>query len=635
MSTTNEKAFPMVQNGRPVLSAWFRALAPLCVLAFVTAATFQNGSAQAPTAPLTVTKDGFQLRGKPFRLLSGEEEYSRIPRAYWRDRLRKAHALGLNTVTVYVFWNLHEKQPGVYDFSGQNDVAEYIREAQQEGLYVILRPGPYGCAEWDLGAYPSWLLKDHSMVLRSSQPQFMEAASRWMMRLGQELAPLQASRGGPIVAVQVENEYGSFGDDHAYVEQIHQLLLKAGFGESLLYTADGADVLSKGSLPGLPAAIDFGTGDAERSTKLYKRFRPDTPVFVAEYWDGWFDHWGEKHQTTDAAKQETEIRSMLESGASLSLYMVHGGTTWGWMNGANNDHGGYQPDVSSYDYDAPIDESGRPRPKYFRIRQMIAEVTHTEPVAVPDSPPLITLPAIQLKAAQPLWSSLPSAIKADNPPSMEDIGQSYGYLLYRTSVKGSGTGELALDDVHSYARVYLDGKLAGVLDRRLGRKSMPLEVHGRQRLDILVENSGRINFTMAIRGERAGILGSVHYSGETLRGWKVFPLPLTEAPAKGYKDEACTGPCFYRAEFHVETPGDTFLNTAALGKGMVWVNGHALGRFWNIGPAGALYLPGPWLHPGANEIEVFDLNGGEGLSVAGEDHMTYFDPKPESLSPAK
>lgn len=590
--------------------------------------------ADSQQGPLTVGTQGFLLRGKPFQLVSGELEYARVPRELWRDRLQKARAMGLNAVTVYVFWNLHEPQPGVYDFSGQNDVAAFLREAQAQGLYVILRPGPYVCAEWDLGGYPAWLLKEHSMLLRSTQPQYWEAASRWMHRLGQELAPLQAGHGGPILAVQVENEYGSFGKDHEYMQRMYDLVRDSGFNSSLLYTADGADVLENGSLPGVFAGIDFGTGDAKRSIELLKKTRPGSPVYVAEYWDGWFDHWGEKHQTTDGAKQEAEIRSMLEAGDSVSLYMVHGGTSFGWMNGANWDHSQYQPDVSSYDYDAPLDESGRPRAKYFAFRKTIAEVAHTAPPPVPDSAPLIAVPPIALKQTASLWDHLPAAVNSPAPLSMEDLGQNYGYVLYRTQVEGNGPQELAFHDLHSYARVYLDGRWVATVDRRLGQQSTTLTLHGKQRMDVLVENSGRINFSLKLRGERAGLTGDVTLGGKTLQGWQNVPLPLAPAPVAGFSEKACSGPCFYRAEFTVERPGDTFLNTEQLTKGVVWVNGHLLGRTWNVGPMGSLYLPGVWLHAGKNEIEIFDLNGGTGLSVAGQDHVTYTAPRPEAPPPA-
>ena len=587
---------------------------------------------QEVKTPLTVEGSKFMLRGKPFQILSGELEYARIPRADWRDRLRKVRALGLNTITAYVFWNLHEPRPGIYDFAGQNDVAEFLREAQQEGLYVVLRPGPYVCAEWDLGGYPAWLLKDHSVVLRSSEESYLKPVRAWMKRLGEELAPLQASRGGPIIAVQVENEYGSFAvpdDGGAYLRTVKQIVIDAGFGESLLYTADGDVQLPKGSLPRVLAAVDYGTGDAESAIAALKKFRPGAPVYAAEYWDGWFDHWGEKHQLTDAAKQEAEIRSVIEQGYSINLYMVHGGTSFGWMNGANSGDAGYQPDVSSYDYDAPIDEAGRPRPKYFAMRKMIAEATKTEPPPVPDSPPLITLPQLTLTQSRPLMEGLSPGVRSESPVSMEDIDQAYGYILYRTKVVSASDGGLEIAGLHSYARVYVDGKFSGVIDRRLRQKALKLSVKSGQRLDVLVENSGRINFTTKIRGERAGIVGEVMLDGKALHGWDAVSMPLDEAPGDGYSARDCVGPCLYKGELKIAKPGDTFLNTASLGKGVVWVNGHLLGRYWNVGPMGSLFVPGAWLHAGSNAVAVLDLNGGRSVSVSLEDHPTYLDPKPE------
>ncbi len=573
------------------------------------------GSAAVGTAatPLQVKGREFLLRGKPFQILSGEIEYARIPRADWRDRLRKVRAMGLNTITVYVFWNLHETSPGVFDFSGQNDVAEFVREAQQEGLYVVLRPGPYVCAEWDLGGYPAWLLKESktpgsvepAVLLRSSQPEYLAAVRRWMMRLGEELAPLQASRGGPILAVQVENEYGSFKVDEnrqAYLHEVLKTVRDAGFGGSLLYTADGGEELAGGSIPGLLAAIDFGTGDAAHEIPLLQKFQPDAPVYVAEYWDGWFDHWGEKHHVTDAAVQVSEVRAAIEKGYSISLYMVDGGTSFGWMNGANSDGDSYQPDVSSYDYDAPIDEAGRPRAKYFAFRTMIEEATHRTPPAVPALEPMLSGKTISLTQSESLWDALPDAVQADAPRSMEELGQGYGYLLYRTTIgpgfaaSGAGGAVLRIGVLHSYARVYVDGKLQGVIDRRLGQTELPVKAHAGQRLDVLVENSGRINFTTRIRGERAGMLGDVSLRGKVLHGWEMMPLPLNEPPANGYAVQGCrVGPCLYRGSVRLDHVADTFLDTSSLGKGVVWVNGHLLGRFWDVGPMGSLYLPGAWL----------------------------------------
>jgi beta-galactosidase len=623
-------------------------LAGLVCLGVVTCASVaqvsQNSSVAGARTPLQIEGKQLVLNGKPFQILSGEVEYARIPRADWRDRLRKVRAMGLNTVTVYVFWNLHERRPGVFDFSGQNDVAEFLSEAQQEGLYVVLRPGPYVCAEWDLGGYPAWLLKDSkagdssepAVLLRSSQPEYLAAARRWMLRLGTELAPLQASRGGPIIAVQVENEYGSFNvkaDRQEYLQQVLNMVRDAGLGESLLYTADGGEELPKGSIPGMLAAIDFGTGDLRHEVPVLQTFQPNAPVFIAEYWDGWFDHWGEKHQVTDAAVQEAEIRAAIEKGYSISLYMVEGGTSFGWMNGANSDGNSYQPDVSSYDYDAPIDEAGRPRPKYFAMRRLIAEATHQTPPPVPDSPPMMTLPAIQLTGSRSLWTKLPAALHADTPRSMEQLGQAYGYILYRTMVKAGGkdvAGEgaaLQIDALHSYARVYVDGELKGTMDRRLGQTQLRIAAHAGQRLDLLVENSGRINFTTKIRGERAGILGDVRLDGRVLRDWQIVPLPLDQPPAHDYNAQICAGPCFYQGNLQVSAPGDTFLNTTSLGKGVVWVNGHLLGRFWNIGPMGSLFLPGAWLHAGKNDLVVMDLDGGPLPTLSADDHPTYIVPK--------
>jgi len=459
-----------------------------------------------------------------------------------------------------------------------------------------------------------------------------------MKRLGEELAPLQASRGGPIIAVQVENEYGSFDvkeDRGDYLRKVKQIVIDSGFGESLLYTADGGDEEPKGSLPGVFAAVDYGTGDSDHSVAQMKAFRPDAPVYAAEYWDGWFDHWGEKHQLTDAAKQEAEIRSVIEKGYSINLYMVHGGTSFGWMNGANSGDAGYQPDVSSYDYDAPIDEAGRPRPKYFALRKMIAEVTHQTPPPVPNSPALLTLPAVKLTESRSLWSGLPKSVHSEAPLSMEDLDQAYGYILYRTKIAIDSPKDATLhfDALHSYARVYLDGQLAGVVDRRLGQSELKLTAKAGQQLDLLVENSGRINFTTNIRGERAGIAGDVKLNGALLHDFEIVPLPLNQPPPEGYSSKGCVGPCFYRGEFTVTKVGDTFLNTASLGKGVIWVNGHLLGRYWNVGPMGSLFLPGAWLHEGVNAITVMDLNGGTDIEVRVDDHPTYLDPKPESTAP--
>jgi beta-galactosidase len=587
------------------------------------APTQQAPQQSAPQHVFAVSNGQFTLDGKPFRVISGEMHYPRIPRAYWRDRLRMAKAMGLNTITTYIFWNAHEPQPGVYDFSGNNDVAEFIREAQQEGLYVILRPGPYVCAEWEWGGYPAWLLKDHATVVRSTDPKFMQPAARWIKRLGQELAPLQIGNGGPIILTQVENEYGSYGNDHAYMQQIHKLLLDAGFTRSQLYTADGPEQVPNGSLPDLPVGINFGgekVGDAQKAFETLKKERPNGPFFNSEYWAGWFDHWGGKHAHTNADAQVANFKWMLEQGYSVSIYMFHGGTSFGWMNGANSDgKGSYEPDVTSYDYDSALDESGRPTPKYFAMRDVIAKVTGVTPPPVPQVAPAMSVPTISLPETASLWDNLPLAISSDQVESMEDIGQAYGYILYRTHLKTDAQGELVLDQVHSYAQVYLNKKLVGTIDRRLKQNSIPLHGTAGAQLDILVENTGRVNFGKTIGGERAGITQQVTFAGKPLLDWEIYPLTMTHVEKLPFAKRPCEGPCFYRGNFNLTKTADTFLDTSAFTKGQLWLNDHALGRIWNIGPQKTLYAPAPWLKTGQNEVIVLDAKGKMGGTVRGLD----------------
>ena len=524
----------------------------------------------SPTGAHTLRANGdhFELDGKPFQIISGAIHYERVPRAYWRDRLRKARAMGLNTIETYVFWNVHEPEPGQFDFSGQYDVAEFLREAQQEGLFVLLRPGPYSCAEWDFGGYPSWLLRDPTMEVRTSNPAFITAARHWLLRLGQELAPLQSANGGPILAVQVENEYGSFGSDHNYMEQIHHILLEAGFDKAMLYTADGADELPNGSLPELPAVINFGSGSAKAEFAKLAKLRPNGPRMCGEYWDGWFDHWGEKHHTTNAESEAKELAWMLEQGYSVNIYMFHGGTSFGWMNGANIDAGKYGPDVTSYDYDVPVSESGEMRKKYFLFRDVIAKATGITPPTPPTpiAPEALAAP-LHLSESTPIWNALPPPVESKQILSMEDVRQSYGYILYRTTIAQPQSGELHIDELHSYARVYLDGEPVGTLDRRLKQSSLTIQTsHANTRLDILVENSGRVNFGHQFPHERAGITKQVTLGDIPLTDWKIYPLPMLNLGSLSYQSNPCTGACFYRARFDVKKAADTFLDMRSFGK---------------------------------------------------------------------
>ncbi len=542
--------------------------------------------------------------------------YTRIPRAYWRDRFRMARAMGLNTITTYVFWNVHEPRPGVFDFSGQNDVAEYIREAQEEGLHVILRPGPYVCAEWDLGGFPSWLLKDRSLILRSQDPKYLAAAEQWFTRLGKEIHPLLLRNGGPIIAIQVENEYGSFGNDHAYMEAVKDMLVRSRMDAPVLYTADGPEEIPNGSLPELPAVINFGAGDAEKSFVILHLIRPNGPSMTGEYWDGWFDHWGEPHHVTDGKREAAELEWMLKQGYSVSLYMFHGGTSFGWMNGANSNGRDYQPDTTSYDYDSPLDEHGAPRPKFFLFRDAIARATGQTPPPLPPAIPTHSFAMSPHLESASLWSNLPAPTVSGKLLTMEDLGQSYGYILYRTRLRARESGELAIDGLHDYAQVYIDRKLVGALDRRLNTSRLTLPPIAKDStLDILVENTGRVNFTKVIRGERKGIKGGVTIAGREPDQWQIYSLPMDNVSKLAFTAATCTGPCFYRTELIADSPADTFLDTSSLHKGFVWVNSRPLGRFWDIGPQFSLYLPGPWMKQGANKVVFFDLRPSENESI--------------------
>lgn len=588
-----------------------RTLFHLAVCGAALLAAVAAASAQSAT-PHTFGVSGaqFLLDGKPYQVISGEMHYPRVPRAYWRDRFRKARAMGLNTITTYAFWNVHEPRPGVYDFSGQNDIAEYIREAQQEGLHVILRPGPYVCAEWELGGYPSWLLKDRGMVLRSNDPKYIAAMQSWFARLGKEIEPLLLRNGGPIIAIQVENEYGSFGDDQAYMQAVKSALQQSGMGADVLYTADGPSELPKGAIPGLPAVINFGTGDAEKSFAKLATLRPDGPRMSGEYWAGWFDHWGEKHHETDGTREAAELEWMLRHGYSVSMYMFHGGTSFGWMNGANSDGKNFEPDTTSYDYDAPLDEQGTPRQKFYAFRDVIARATGQSPAALPAAAAPRAFAIAPRAETASLWRNLPKPTDSKTLLTMEDLDQSYGYVLYRTGIDEGDGGELVLDGLHDYAQVYVDQKLVGTLDRRLGASRLTVPVMTKAAtLDILVENSGRVNYTKVIRGERKGLTGAVTLGGKEPKHWEIYSLPMDDLTKLRFLPESCEGPCFYRTEMTVPAAADTYLDTRGVHKGEVWLNQRPLGRFWSIGPQYALFTPAPWMNAGRNEVVYFDLMG--------------------------
>jgi len=584
----------------------------------------RSTAADTPVAarPIVIQGDHFVSHGKPYQIISGSMHFQRIPREYWRDRLRKARAMGLNTVQTYVFWNAVEAQRGQFDFSGRNDVAAFVRMAQEEGLNVILRPGPYVCAEWEAGGFPAWLFADPHLRVRTRDPAYLAAVETYFQRLGQELAPLMAARGGPIVAVQVENEYGSYGNDRQYMDDIRQSLVRAGLGQNLLFTSDGADMLANDALSGVLAVANFAPGEAKSALAKLAAFRPRQPRMVGEYWAGWFDGWGGKHAHTDAVQQASELAWMLGQGDSVNLYMFEGGTSFGFMNGAN-DQGGpadhYVAQTTSYDYDAALDEAGRPTPKFALFRQVIARATGVTPPPLPEPTPFMTLPAITLGESASLWDNLPDPIHVDQPAPMEQFGQDYGYILYRTQVSGPVKGQLYLGDVRDYAAVYVDRKPVGTADRALKQETLPITLGaGRHTLDILVENTGRINYGPHLADGRAGLVDPVWLDGKRLSDWQVYPLPMRSPDAlHGWTAAAVDGPAFHRARVHVAQPADTYLDVSAFGKGAAWVNGRNLGRIWNIGPQRSLYVPAPWLARGDNTLVIFDLQTSHDAKVTG------------------
>jgi len=584
----------------------------LLVALLMTGSMWAQKSAASKPA-FVIEGDHFALNGKPIQILSGEMHYARIPREYWQARMEMAKAMGLNTIATYVFWNVHEPKPGVYDFSGNNDLVAFVRLAQKEHLHVLLRAGPYSCAEWEWGGFPPWLLADPKMstALRTNDPAFMVPVERWITRLAKEVAPLQLGRGGPIIAVQIENEYGTYGSSKEYMQHMKEIFVRAGFNgsDAMLYTVDPRKGLKAGELDGVMSGVNFGTGDAEKGVTALAADRPGQPLFVTEYWPGWFDHWGEPHETRPTDKQVQDLNYILSHKSSINIYMFHGGTSFGFMNGASWEKDHYAPDVTSYDYDAPLDEAGHPTPKFYAYRKVLAQYAgHTLP-DVPASPRVIAIAPFAVGDATPLWEHLPKPVVSRTPVTMEALGQSYGYILYRKQLDGDVKGPLMLDAMHDYARVYIDGKLIGTVDTRLKQDHVDVEAAKGARLDILVENSGRINFSQKLLEQVKGIAGSVTLAGVTLEGWEIYSLPMEDAGTMRPEGsgESANGPHFAFAYFNLKQTGDTFLDVSALGKGALWINGHALGRFWNEGPQKTLYVPGPWLHAGRNDVVIFDL----------------------------
>ncbi|XP_072248977.1 beta-galactosidase-1-like protein 2 isoform X1 [Leuresthes tenuis] len=561
----------------------------------------------------------FTLEGEPFHILGGSVHYFRVPRPYWKDRLLKMKACGLNTLTTYVPWNLHEPERGAFNFQDQLDLRAYISLAAEIGLWVILRPGPYICAEWDLGGLPSWLLQDKDMQLRTTYPGFVNAVNLYFDKLVAVVKPLMFEEGGPIIAVQVENEYGSYAKDEEYMPFIKNCLQTRGVSE-LLLTSDNWEGLRYEGMDGVLKTINLqrlSFGAIQHLADM----QPQKPLMVMEYWSGWFDVWGEHHHVFHAEDMLAVVSEILERGVSINLYMFHGGTNFGFMNGAM-DFGTYKPQVTSYDYDAPLSEAGDCTTKYQLLRNLFRQY-HSEPLPeVPAPQERRAYEPVFVQQHLSLWDSLHFADKpyrSERPVNMENLpvnsnnGQSYGYTLYETSITSGGVLN-SRNNIRDRALVFVDRQCVGCLDYKNHEVALP-DAKGERTLALLVENCGRVNYGKALDEQRKGIVGDIVLNHAPLRGFSIFCLDLKPSFIKRLTNsgpwktdfKSLSVPSFVQARLCVDgPPKDTFIRLPGWAKGVVFVNGQNLGRYCFIGPQHFLYLPGPWLRSGENQIVVFE-----------------------------
>lgn len=582
----------------------YRILCSLSLL-FIT----MQGHAQTARHTFALGDSTFLLDGKPLQMISGEMHCARIPKEYWRDRMKMAKAMGLNTIGTYVFWNAHEVVPGKYDFSGNNNIAEFVKIAQEEGLWVVLRPSPYACAEWEFGGYPWWLLKDSSVKVRSKDPRFIDAYKKYITQLARQLSPLQVTHGGNILMIQIENEYGSYSDDKSYMDLNRQIFREAGF-DGVLFTCDGEEQMPRGYLPGYLPAVNGLEDPVKVKALINKHHDGKGPYYVAEWYPGWFDHWGGPHATVGTEESSKKLDAILGAGISINMYMFHGGTTRDFMNGANmNVTEPYSPQISSYDYDSPLDEAGNPTPKFLKFREIIAKHLPAG-VKLPDVPAkkaTISIPTIKLNSYGSITDNLPAPVTSKTPLAFEDLDQAYGFVLYRTTI-GEG-GLLSVKELRDYAVVYANGKKIGILDRRLKKDSINLQnIPKNAVLDILVENNGRINYGPYLTDNRHGITKEVRLNNKVVSNWKMYRLPFSDITKWNYtaKPIKAGQAGLYKGKFTLTAVADTYLDMRAFGKGFVFLNGHNLGKYWQNGPQQTIYIPAVWLKKGQNEIAIFD-----------------------------
>lgn len=550
----------------------------------------------------------FLLDGRPFRILSGALHYFRVHPDLWADRIDKARRMGLNTIETYVPWNAHAPSPGEFDLSGGLDLDRFLRLVADAGMYAIVRPGPYICAEWDNGGLPAWLFRDPTVGVRRYEPKYLDAVRSYLTKVYEVVVPHQVDRGGPVLLVQVENEYGAFGDDKRYLRALADHTRASDITVPLT-TVDQPDMLEAGSLEGLHRTASFGS-NAEARLAILRAHQPTGPLMCSEFWNGWFDHWGAHHHTTSAADAAAELDALLAAGASVNLYMFHGGTNFGLTSGAN-DKGVYQPLVTSYDYDAPLDEAGDPTPKYHAFRDVIARY-HKVPDSVP--PPARPAPSLSARLRDPVrlldapdrWGTWEFH---EDLPAFDDLTPMPRLALLRTRVSGDQPGVLTFGEVRDRATVFFDGDPVGTLQRDHHDRALALPRADGELL-VLVEDQGRVDYGPRI-GEPKGIIGGATLHGEPLAGWDVLPLDLAALPVpltKSTVEGSIAGPVLLRASVEAEAAADLFLDTGEWGKGLVWLNGFPLGRYWRRGPQRTLYVPGPVVRAGANDLVVLELD---------------------------
>jgi beta-galactosidase len=573
-----------------------------------------------PVHSFTIKGGDFIYDGTPIMIHSGEMHYERIPRPYWKQRLEMLKAMGMNTVATYVFWNYHETAPGEWNFSsGNRDITSFIRTAQQVGLFVILRPGPYACAEWEFGGFPWWLPGNANLKLRTDNAPYLDSCRVYIDHLANEIRDLQITHGGPIIMLQVENEYGSYVEqkhipltiEKAYMQSIEKDLRNAGI-DVPLFTADGSWLFKQGSVTGvLPAAN--GEDDVDKLTKAVNTYHDGKgPYMVSEFYPGWLDHWGEPFQKVSASEIVNQLDSYLKDGISFNFYMAHGGTNFGFMSGANYDEKhSIQPDITSYDYNAPITEAGWTTPKFMAIRMEMARYMKMPLASIPPAFPVIAISPVQVHYVADFFDLIRNMqpVICDTPMTFEDLHQGYGYVWYRKRIIQAIHGMLNIPGLSDYAIVYINGKRVGVLNRMENRFSLKVTIPANSVLDIFVENMGRINYGAEITQNSKGIVGRVTINGTDLKGnWLHYRFPFDSAfSLRDYQNSGkAYHPAIYFGSFELHKTGDTFLDMRHWGKGIVWVNGHNLGKYWNIGPQQTLFLPGCWLRKGRNDIQIFE-----------------------------